>query len=230
MSEFTNAKRQAWIVGMRESRAAWRGWCQDHFRVLIPWFIASVLIALLMLFGIWLVATLSGSEQSSSLYFIGAANPWSIVADIFINNFLVLLLHLLVCVAAYLARRSLPLQAEHMSGINSFVHRNLGPIAMVVVTAMVLYSLSFQTWEIGHGLREVANGMGMSPLAVLLRVAPHAFVELTAVFLPLAACLLLGRQGRWNDLLAATLLCTVVAVPMIALAALWEGFVAANLF
>lgn len=230
MSEFGKAKSEAWTVGVSENRAAWRQWRRNHFRVLVPWLAASALIAVVMIGGIWLIASLSNSDQEIYLSFLGTDSPGAVILSVLINNSLVLLLHLLVCVAAYLAQRSVPLQAKHLSGVNRFVHDHMGPIAMVVVTLMVLYSLSFQTWEIGHALREIANQLNISPGAVLLRVAPHAFVELTAIFLPLAACFLLGRKQQWNSLLAAAFLCAIVALPMIVVAALWEGLMASSLF
>ena len=42
-------------------------------------------------------------------------------------------------------------------------------------------------------------------LQLILSVLPHALLELTALFLPLAAWLIASRRGEWNQLLAATL-------------------------
>ena len=59
---------------------------------------------------------------------------------------------------------------------------------------------------------------------MLLTVAPHALLELTALFLPLAAWLVAARAGAWNQLMAATFATTAIALPALALAiALPEG-------
>ena len=49
-----------------------------------------------------------------------------------------------------------------------------------------------------------------------------ALIELTAVFLPLAAWIIASRRDRWEELLAATALTVAVAVPMILVAAAVE--------
>jgi uncharacterized membrane protein SpoIIM required for sporulation len=59
----------------------------------------------------------------------------------------------------------------------------------------------------------------------MLTVAPHALLELTAIFLPLAAWTLASRRGAWNELLAATVATVGVAIPMLLVAASWETWV-----
>jgi hypothetical protein len=46
---------------------------------------------------------------------------------------------------------------------------------------------------------------------------PHALIELTALFLPLAAWLVASRRGDWDQLLAATLVTVGVAIPALLL-------------
>jgi uncharacterized membrane protein SpoIIM required for sporulation len=58
-----------------------------------------------------------------------------------------------------------------------------------------------------------------------LSVLPHALIELTALFLPLAAWLIASRRGEWNQLLAATAVTVVIAIPMLLVAATIEVFV-----
>ena len=60
---------------------------------------------------------------------------------------------------------------------------------------------------------------------LLATVLPHAILELTAVFLPLAAWTIASRRGEWQDLLAATFATVAVAIPMLVLASSWETFV-----
>jgi uncharacterized membrane protein SpoIIM required for sporulation len=56
-------------------------------------------------------------------------------------------------------------------------------------------------------------------------VLPHALLELTALFLPLAAWTTASRKGEWGSLLAATVATVALAIPMLVLAALWEAYV-----
>ena len=52
--------------------------------------------------------------------------------------------------------------------------------------------------------------------AILLAgLLPHAVPELMALFLPLAAWIIASRRGEWDELLAATLVTVVIAVPVL---------------
>ena len=59
----------------------------------------------------------------------------------------------------------------------------------------------------------------------MVSLLPHALPELCALFLPLAAWLLASRRRAWDELLAATLVTTAVAVPVILAAAAVEVWV-----
>ncbi len=54
---------------------------------------------------------------------------------------------------------------------------------------------------------------------------PHALIELTALFLPLAAWIIASRRGEWNQLLAATVVTVALALPMLLVSALLEVYV-----
>ncbi len=54
---------------------------------------------------------------------------------------------------------------------------------------------------------------------------PHALIELTALFLPLAAWIIASRRGEWDQLLAATVVTVAIALPMLLVAALIEVYV-----
>jgi uncharacterized membrane protein SpoIIM required for sporulation len=54
---------------------------------------------------------------------------------------------------------------------------------------------------------------------------PHALIELTALFLPLAAWIIASRRGEWDQLLAATLVTVAIALPMLLVAAVIEVWV-----
>jgi hypothetical protein len=59
-------------------------------------------------------------------------------------------------------------------------------------------------------------------VSVAVAAALHALVELTALFLPLAAWMVAARAGAWHELLAATFATTAIALPALVLAAVVE--------
>ena len=65
----------------------------------------------------------------------------------------------------------------------------------------------------------------VTPARLLVALAPHALPELFAVFLPLAAWTLASRRGAWDELLAATVLTTLIAIPLVFAAAAVEIWV-----
>jgi Na+/H+ antiporter NhaD/arsenite permease-like protein len=56
-------------------------------------------------------------------------------------------------------------------------------------------------------------------------LALHAVPELTALFLPLAAWVVASRRGDWHQLLAATVVTTAIAAPVLVTACLVEVYV-----
>jgi uncharacterized membrane protein SpoIIM required for sporulation len=58
---------------------------------------------------------------------------------------------------------------------------------------------------------------------------PHALIELTALFLPLAAWIIASRRGEWHQLLAATFVTVAIAAPMLVVAALIEVYISPHL-
>src|SRR4029077_4844828 len=70
----------------------------------------------------------------------------------------------------------------------------------------------------------LAFQLPISRLELILSVLPHALIELTALFLPLAAWLIASRRGQWNQLLAATAVTVAIAVPMLLVAATIEVY------
>ena len=71
----------------------------------------------------------------------------------------------------------------------------------------------------------LAHSAGVSPALLLLTALPHALLELTAVFLPLAAWTIAGRRDEWDQLLAATFVTVGLAIPMLLVSATWETYV-----
>ena len=65
----------------------------------------------------------------------------------------------------------------------------------------------------------------LSNAHLLLLLVPHAMLELTALFLPLAAWLVASRRGDWDQLLAATFVTVAAAVPALLVAVSMEVYV-----
>jgi uncharacterized membrane protein SpoIIM required for sporulation len=84
------------------------------------------------------------------------------------------------------------------------------------------FSLLAQAVALGVIGSTLAFSTGLSPAVLLLTVLPHALLELTAVFLPLAAWTIASRRDEWDQLLAATIVTVVVAIPMLVASAVWE--------
>lgn len=229
--EAVAARLHAWTVAARETKAALAHW-RRHPRELAPWILISALLAALLLLGTLVVARSVTPDASNAGQLI-AADPTTHVRDyVFVlgHNGVVLALHLLICFATYLARRSLPLQAAQMSGVQRLVHKHASKPAMLVIAALAAFSIVQQAFSLGHALADVAASHDTTPAAVLVRLLPHAVPELVAVFLPLGAALWLGQRDRTKDLLAATVACLVMAVPIILVAGWVEVWLASRLF
>src|SRR5437588_795498 len=84
-------------------------------------------------------------------------------------------------------------------------------------------------YVLGASASTVAAHLHISPARLLVALAPHALLELTALFLPLAAWIMASRRGRWDELLAATLVTVGLAVPALVVAALLEVYVSPHL-
>jgi hypothetical protein len=219
--------RYALVYGLRRTRQTLRGWQDEHWRVLARWFAGSFAIAVLLLVAVWAIA---GVSDASGLN-VQTSNPPFAVGDlrdvftIFGRNLLVLALHALACVAGFIAGSSLPLQAEQQSGVMRAIHERGGTIAIAFVIAATTFSLSAQALVIGADAAAVAARLHTSPGVLLVTLMAHAPLELTALFLPLAAWIIASRRGEWDQLLAATFVTVLIALPMLFAAACIEVFV-----
>jgi uncharacterized membrane protein SpoIIM required for sporulation len=95
---------------------------------------------------------------------------------------------------------------------------------MVFVTGATLFSICTQIVILGHQVADLSLTLHLSQATLMLTVLPHALLELTAVFLPLAAFLMASRSGDWHELLAATVVTTAIAIPMLIVAAYLEAY------
>jgi hypothetical protein len=226
-----DASAYAFAHGVRRTRETLHAWQRTPLRVVGRWVAGSALAAAGLLVAILVVASLDhGYQQVLSLQPPFAVGDLSEVLRILRSNLLVLALHAMACVAGFIAGSSLPLQAEQHRGISRWVHEHGGRIAIAFVIAATTFSLSIQAYVIGHTLAGVSNFLRVSPALLLLGVLPHAILELTALFLPLAAWIIASRKGEWDQLLAATIVTVALALPVLVVAAFIEVYVSPHAF
>lgn len=226
-----DASAHAFAHGMHQTRATLRAWQDTPFAVVGRWLAGSALAAVCLLVAVLAIAWLDrGYQQVLTLRSPFAVGDPSEVLRIVASNLLVLALHAMACVAGFMAGSSLPLQAQQRHGVSRWVHERGARLAIAFVIGATIFSLSLQAYVLGHTLAGVSHFLGVSPALLLLGVLPHAVLELTALFLPLAAWIIASRKGEWDQLLAATFVTVAVAVPMVVLAALVEVYVSPHLF
>ena len=129
------------------------------------------------------------------------------------------------CVAGFIAGAALPLSTERRTGLSRLVHEKARPIAFAWVIGVTCFSLFTQTIALGLVGSTIAWDAGVAVPVLVLTALPHALLELTAVFLPLAAWTIASRKGEWDQLLAATVVTVAIAIPMLLVAATWEVYV-----
>jgi hypothetical protein len=202
------------LQGVGATKQTLRRWNESPWRVIRPWIAWSAVVAAALLAGVYVVASFS-TPDPSGIYIPGLRHgprPEDIGLILFRNS-LVLALHAFACVAGFIALNSLPYSASRRSGISRVVHEKAGPYAMTFVAGATLFSLATQAHFIGGILSTAAAQFGLSNLQLLFLLLPHAMIELTALFLPLAAWMVASRRGDWDQLLAATFVTVAVAIP-----------------
>jgi hypothetical protein len=212
--------------GMRDTRETFETWNECPGAVLRGWLALSLAIALSLLAATWVVAGLL-TPDLTPIHLPGFTSP-SEPADllpILWRNSLVLALHATACVAGFIAGASMPIAAAQRTGFSRWVHVKAGELAILFVCAVTLFSLCTQALYLGFQGSTIAYQLHISRLELIVSVLPHAIPELTALFLPLAAWLIASRRGEWNQLLAATVITVVLAIPTLIVAALIEVYV-----
>jgi Stage II sporulation protein M len=212
--------------GMQDTRETLDAWSERPWAVLRGWLALSVAIALTLLAATWFVAGLL-TPDLTPIHLPGLTEPSQPgdLLPILWRNSLVLALHGTACVAGFIAGASMPIAASQRQGISRWIHVKAGEGAILFVCAVTLFSLGTQALYLGFQGSTLAFQLHISRLELILSVLPHALIELTALFLPLAAWLLASRRGEWNQLLAATLITVALAIPALLLAATLEVYV-----
>lgn len=220
------ANEHVFSHGLQDTRETFEAWNERPWRVLRGWLALSLAIALALLGAVWVVAGLL-TPDITPIHLAGlteSATPDDL-APILWRNSLVLALHGTACIAGFIAGASMPIAAAQRTGFSRWVHVKAGEFAIVFVCAVTLFSLSTQALYLGFQGSTIAYQLHISHAALILSVLPHALPELTALFLPLAAWLIASRRGEWNQLLAATFITVLLAIPALVAAATIEVYV-----
>jgi stage II sporulation SpoM-like protein len=223
-------KDLALVQGGATTRRTLRRWDAAPWTVLRGWVAGSLAVATALLLSVWVLAgTMTPDVAPVPIPGVNYHPGLGHVGFLVWRNSLVLALHSLSCLAGFIARSELPAEAARYRGWLRRLHEHAGSLAIAFVTAATLFSLVTQALVLAHGASTMSAQVGIGPGLLLLSVLPHAIPELTALFLPLAAWILLSRKDRWEEMLAATLVTTGLAFPVIVLAALVETYVSPHL-
>jgi hypothetical protein len=221
----------AFVEGMRNTRQTLDVWRAQPWKVLRGWIGGSLVAATGLLAAVWLVAVIwrlggfGGTTQAQVIHPPFAVGDLHDVATILGRNLLVLALHAMACLAGFIAGSAVPEQARRHHGLRRAVHDQCGRLAIAFVIGATIFSLSAQALLLGTEAASVATRLHTSAGLLLVALLPHALLELTALFLPLAAWIIASRRGEWDQLLAATLITVGISVPALVLAALIEVYV-----
>ena len=218
-----HANDYALAHGLRDTRATVETWQRGRWVVLGHWAALSFAISCALLLATLLVSSFMVSDLTR-LGIAGVTHPadFEDFLRILGRNSTVLAFHAMACVAGFIAGASMPIAAENRTGISRWVHTKAGELAILYVVAVTIFSLSVQAYVLGFQAAALSGQLQITNVELILSVAPHALIELTALFLPLAAWVVAARKAEWNQLLAATLITVVIAIPMLIVGALLE--------
>jgi hypothetical protein len=222
----SSANEHVFSHGMQDTRETLDAWAERPWAVLRSWLALSVAIALSLLAATWVVAGLL-TPDLTPIHLAGfthSSEPDDLLPILWRNS-LVLALHGTACIAGFIAGASMPIAAAQRTGFSRWIHVKAGEFAILFVAAVTLFSLCTQALYLGFQGSTIAYQLQITRLELILSVLPHALPELTALFLPLAAWLIASRRGEWNQLLAATLVTVLLAIPVLLLAATLEVYV-----
>lgn len=221
-----SANQHVFSHGISDTRATLESWSERPWQVLRAWLALSLAIAFALLGATWVVSGLL-TPDLTPIHLAGLTYPSGAddMLPILYRNSLVLALHATACIAGFIAGASMPIAAAQRTGLSRWIHVKAGEFAILFVCAVTLFSLSTQALYLGFQGSTLAYQLQISRFELILSVLPHAIPELTALFLPLAAWLIASRRGEWNQLLAATLITVLLAIPTLVFAAAIEVYV-----
>lgn len=211
--------------GMQDTRAALEVWNEHPWAVLRGWLALSLAITFALLGAVWVVAGML-TPDITPIHMPGLTEPTDAgdLLPILWRNSLVLALHATACVAGFIAGASMPIAAAQRTGFSRWIHVKTAEFAILFVAAVTLFSLGTQALYLGFQGATIAYQLDISHATLILSVLPHAIPELAALFLPLAAWLIASRRGEWNQLLAATFITVLLAIPVLVVSATTEVY------
>jgi hypothetical protein len=180
--------------GLRDTHSTFAIWQRGRWSVLGGWAALSLAIACTLLGATWVVAGIA-TPDISPITLAGVTHPVNVLDFLRImeRNGLVLAFHATACVAGFIAGASMPIAASNRTGFSRWVHVKAGEFAIVFVVAVTFFSLSIQALTLGFQAATLAWHLQIGHGALILSVLPQALIELTALFLPLAAWILASR-------------------------------------
>ena len=217
------------VRGLADTRATLDEWNERPGPILKRWLVAATAIAVALLFAVWLISMVSVPDPSAGFLSLDGRPHIGQVVHVMARNALVLALHAMACVAGFIAGSSLPLEAQQRRGAWRWIHEKAGRLAIAFVICATTFSLVTQAFVLGAGAASLAAQLDIGPGLLLLGLLPHALPELVALFLPLAAWMIASRQRDWHELLAATIVTVMLAVPVLVAAAFVEVYVSPGL-
>jgi hypothetical protein len=213
----------ALVHGLDHTRATLRRWNAAPGRVVGVWALGSFAVACALLYLVWAISH-RVTPDTRPLLLPGVNEPATLAAaaQVLGRNSLVLALHAFACVAGYIAGSRLPGELDRHRGLSRRIHALAGPLAIAFVAAATLFSLATQAYILGSDAATLSEQLHIGRATLILTLLPHALPELTALFMPLAAWLVASRRRRFDELLAATVVTTAIALPVLVLAAVVE--------
>jgi multisubunit Na+/H+ antiporter MnhC subunit len=216
----------ALVQGLGHTRATLRRWNAAPGRVVGVWALGALVVAIALLYLVWAVSH-RATPDTRPLLLPGVNEPATMLAAVQVlgRNSLVLALHAFACVAGYIAGSQLPEELDRHRGLSRRIHAAAGPLAIAFVATATLFSLATQAYVLGNDAATLGAQLHIGQATLMLTLLPHALPELVALFLPLAAWLVASRRRRFDELLAATVATTAIAVPVLVVAAAVEVWV-----
>lgn len=212
------------VRGWPEARETIAGWVRSPVGVVGPWVALAAAIGMLLLALVWIVGANSPAIPSREHFHLLTVKDWQADAiRLFRNNMLVLALHGFACLAGFIVYTAMRDPVKSDNARLDELTRTIALVAVLFVPIATVLSIGTQAWVLGSRAAVLAVSFDL-PVGTILRTTTlHSIPELAAVFLPLAAAIVLQVRGRADQLLAATLVSVVIAVPVIAIAAVVEA-------
>ncbi len=205
----------ALVRGFRPAVKILRDWQRRPLAVVAPWIVVSFVVALVLLGLVLLVGSQVAPDPERPFGLPGRTprDPQAAMRHVFERNSVVLALHATACLAGFII--SFATSTSVGTSRLERATRVTAKVALWFVPVATLLSIGTQAWVLGSYASTASAHLHMSVATLLATTLPHALIELTAVFLPLAAWLVALRRRRLTELYAATIASVVIALPML---------------